>query len=108
MSLYEGTITLRLRFFSSNGVEADENLKDMGLEIATAVNSNCVDPDDATMPDDGCSSDSFIASLPPREFIGRYSAWHLGTPAWGHGFYDLAHSLDAARIDADATSQARQ
>jgi hypothetical protein len=54
------------------------------------------------------SSDSFIASLPPREFIGRYSAWHLGTPAWGHGFYDLAHSLDAARIDADATSQARQ
>jgi hypothetical protein len=54
MSLYEGTITLRLRFFSSNGVEADENLKDMGLEIATAVNSNCVDPDDATMPDDGC------------------------------------------------------
>lgn len=54
VSVYEGTITLRVRFFGSNGHEADENLKDIALEIAQHINAGNVDPDDATMPADAC------------------------------------------------------
>jgi hypothetical protein len=47
MSLYEGAITLRVRFRADNGQSADEWLRDIALEIKDAAN------EDADMDDDG-------------------------------------------------------
>lgn len=44
------------------------------------------------------SFDRGIASFTPKEYVARWSAWHLGTGDWGRIMYELTHTADDAEI----------
>lgn len=51
MSVYEGTITLRVRFYASGGVEADESLRLLAIDLMNEENDHAErDPDDDELP----------------------------------------------------------